>query len=126
MSKNQRPGMVTFAGIVMFLVAGFHGLIAISEFTQSDWLADIPLGLFSSSYLLWGFIDAILALIAIYTGYAILKGNLTGRYLGYAVAVLSAMRWFMILPAAPVMGLIIIVLDIIVLYGLSSNDTYFY
>lgn len=64
MSKNQRPGMVTFAGIVMFLVAGFHGLIAISEFTQSDWLADIPLGLFSSSYLLWGFIDAILALIA--------------------------------------------------------------
>ena len=126
MSKNQRPGMVTFAGIVMFLVAGFHGLIAISEFTHSDWLADIPLGLFSSSYLLWGFIDAILALIAIYTGYAILKGNLTGRYLGYAVAVLSAMRWFMILPAAPVMGLIIIVLDIIVLYGLSSNDTYFY
>ena len=118
--------MVTFAGIVMFLVAGFHGLIAISEFTHSDWLADIPLGLFSSSYLLWGFIDAILALIAIYTGYAILKGNLTGRYLGYAVAVLSAMRWFMILPAAPVMGLIIIVLDIIVLYGLSSNDTYFY
>ena len=126
MSKSQRPGMVTFAGIVMFLVAGFHGLIAISEFTHSDWLADIPLGLFSSSYLLWGFIDAILALIAIYTGYAILKGNLTGRYLGYAVAVLSAMRWFMILPAAPVMGLIIIVLDIIVLYGLSSNDTYFY
>lgn len=126
MSKSQRPGMVTFAGIVMFLVAGFHGLIAISEFTHSDWLADIPLGLFSASYLLWGFIDAILALIAIYTGYAILKGNLTGRYLGYAVAVLSAMRWFMILPAAPVMGLIIIVLDIIVLYGLSSNDTYFY
>ena len=126
MSKSQHPGMVTFAGIVMFLVAGFHGLIAISEFTHSDWLADIPLGLFSASYLLWGFIDAILALIAIYTGYAILKGNLTGRYLGYAVAVLSAMRWFMILPAAPVMGLIIIVLDIIVLYGLSSNDTYFY
>jgi hypothetical protein len=49
MSKNQRPGMVTFAGIVMVLVAGFHGLIAISGFTQSDWLADIPLGLFSSS-----------------------------------------------------------------------------
>ena len=118
--------MVTFAGIVMFLVAGFHGLISISEFTQSAWLADIPLGLFSSSYLLWGFIDAILALVAIYTGYAILKGNLTGRYLGYAIAVLSAMRWFMILPAAPVMGLIIIVLDIVVLFGLSSNDTYFY
>jgi len=118
--------MVTFAGIVMFLVAGFHGLIAISEFTQSAWLADIPLGLFSSSYLLWGIIDAIIALVAIYTGYAILKGNLTGRYLGYAIAILSAMRWFMILPAAPVMGLIIIVLDIIVLFGLSSNDTYFY
>jgi len=36
------------------------------------------------------------------------------------------MRSFMILPAAPVMGLIIIFLDIIVLYGLSSNVTYFY
>ena len=126
MSKSQRPGLVTFAGIVMFLVAGFHALIAISEFTQSAWLADIPLGLFSSSYLLWGIIDAIIAVVAIYTGYAILKGNLTGRYLGYAIAILSAMRWFMILPAAPVMGLIIIVLDIIVLFGLSSNDTYFY
>jgi hypothetical protein len=46
--------------------------------------------------------------------------------LGYAITILSAIRWFMILPAAPVMGLIIIVLDILVLFGLSSNDTYFY
>ena len=126
MTQTQRPGMVTFAGIVMLLVGGFHGLLAISEFTQSAWLSDIQLGFFSSSATLWGIIDIIVALVAIYTGYAILKGNLTGRILGYAIAIISAMRWFMILPAAPVMGLIIIVLDIIVLFGLSSNDTYFY
>ena len=126
MSKEQRPGMVTFAGIVMFLVAGFHGLMSISEFTNSAWLSDIPLGFFSANATLWGIIDAFIALVALYAGYAILKGDYSGRMLGYAIAILSAIRWFMILPAAPVMGLIIITLDIFVMFGLSSNDTYFY
>ena len=126
MSNNQRPGLVTFAGIVMFLVAGFHGLMAISEFTNSAWLNDIPTGFFTENLIVWGIIDVIIAVVAFYTGYAILKGDLSGRYLGYIIAILSAIRWFMILPAAPVMGLIIIVLDIIVLFGLATNDSYFY
>ena len=54
------------------------------------------------------------------------QGRHNGRFLGYVIAILSVIRWIMIPPVAPVMGLIHIVLYIIVLFGLSSNEPYFY
>jgi hypothetical protein len=38
-------------------------------------------GFFTPNALLWGLIDAVIALVALYTGYAILRGDLTGVFL---------------------------------------------
>ena len=33
-----RPGLVTFAAVMMFALGGFHVLLAMSEFARSTWV----------------------------------------------------------------------------------------
>ena len=69
-----RPGLVTFAAVMMFALGGFHVLLAISEFARSTWvLSRLDIELLIPSLILWGFIDLIIGLIAVYAGRSILR-----------------------------------------------------
>ena len=64
-----RPGLVTFAAVMMFTLGGFHVLLAISEFARSTWvLSRLDIELLIPSLILWGFIDLLIGLIAVYAG----------------------------------------------------------
>jgi hypothetical protein len=70
----RRPDLVTFAAIMMFTLGGFHVLLAISEFANSTWvLSRLDIELLISSLILWGFIDLLIGLIAVYAGRSILR-----------------------------------------------------
>jgi len=72
----RRPGLVTFAAVMMFALGGFHVLLAISEFARSPWvLSRLDIELLIPSLILWGFIDLIIGFIAVYAVRSILRGG---------------------------------------------------
>ena len=127
MSKalDRRPGLVTFAAIMMFLLGGFQLTFALVEFWHATWFSLNTYGAFGGYLWIWGIFDTILALVAFYAGADLMVGGKFGRVVGIAIALFSAIRWFFYLPAAPWIGAVVIAIDILIIYGLVSHSEYF-
>lgn len=127
MSKalGRRPGMVTFAAVMMFLLGGFQLAWALTELANAAWFTGTAYGNFGGYLWLWAIVDILIAAVAFYAGYDILRGGTFGRIFGIIIAGFSAVRWFFLLPVAPLAALIMIVLDSLILYGLLAHEEYF-
>lgn len=121
----RRPGVVTFAAIMLFVLGGFEVIWAIVQFTNAAWIGSVTYGSFGGYLWLWGILDLVFAAIAFYAGYDVLRGGTLGQVIGIIIAGFSAFRWFFYIPAAPFMAAVIIALDIIVIYGLAAHAEYF-
>jgi hypothetical protein len=120
-----RPGLVTFAAAMMFILGGFHVVLAISEFANSTWvLSRLDVELFIPILIIWGIIDLVIGLIALFAGISILRGGAFGWFMGGLVAILGAVRWLFYIPVSPVLAVVIIVLDVLVIYGLAKHMDY--
>lgn len=128
-TENRRPGLITFAAIMMFVASAFMLVWAIQELVGASWVTG-TLNSFGyaglSGYLwAWGIFDLILAAVGIYAGYDVLRGGAFGFVIGLVMAGVSATRWFFYIPAAPWTALAIIAIDVLVIYGLISGAEYF-
>lgn len=124
-SIPKRSGWVTFAALIMYLVGGLLLLLSLVELFNSAWLKDISTGLFGQHFTTWGFVDLGLAIIAFVAGYSILYGGKLGYWIGIFAAIFSAIRWFFYIPFVPFAAILVIALDVLIIYGLSSNKDYF-
>jgi hypothetical protein len=116
----HRPGMVTFAAVMIFVVAGFEALAALFAFAGTGWWATETGNLVYANFVFWGIVDSIIALIALYAGIDLLRGGAFGLGVGYVFAVVGAIRWLFVIPAAPVLAVVVIALCVMVIYGLAS------
>jgi hypothetical protein len=121
----ERPGLVTFAAIMMFLLGGFQLIFAIVEYWNAVWFAGTVYGNFSGRLWLWGIIDTIIGLVAIYAGADLLRGGSFGRIVGIVIAGVSAIRWFFYIPAEPWAAVVMIAIDVLIIYGLVAHTEYF-
>jgi hypothetical protein len=112
--------MVTFAAVMMFLVAGFEALSALLAFAGTGWWVTDAGNLVYANFFLWGILDTIIALIALYAGIDLLRGGAYGLVMGYLFAGLGAIRWLFVIPAAPVLAVVVIALCVMVIYGLAK------
>jgi len=112
--------MVTFAAVMMFLVAGFEALSALLAFAGTGWWVTDMGNLVYANFVLWGIVDLIIALIAVYAGIDLLRGGPFGLVMGYLFAGLGAIRWLFVIPAAPVLAVVVIALCVMVIYGLAK------
>jgi len=125
-STMGRPGLVTYAAIMLFALGGFHLLVTISEFADSTWvLSRLDIELFIPILFIWGIIDLIIGSLAVYSGVSILRGGAFGWIMGYTFATLGIIRWLFYIPVAPVLAVVVVVLDLLVLYGLVRHSDYF-
>ena len=120
----RRPGMVTFAAIMMFMVAGFVALSALLAFAGTGWWVTDAGNLVYANFVLWGILDLLIALIALYAGIDLLRGGTFGIAMGYLFAVLGAIRWLFVIPAAPILAVVIIALCVMVIYALAQYSDY--
>jgi hypothetical protein len=121
----EPPGLITFAAVMVFTLGGFQIVWAIVEFLNAAWLAGTAYGTFNGHLWLWGILDTIIGLAAIYAGYDILRGGAFGRIFGVIVAGVTAIRWFFYLPAAPILGIVMIAVAVIIVYALVSHGEFF-
>ena len=117
---THRPGVFTFAAVIMFVVAGLEALSALLAFAGTGWWATSTGDLVYTNFVFWGVLDAIIALIALYAGIDLLRGGAFGLVMGYLFAVMAAIRWFFVIPAAPVVAVVVIALCVMVIYGLAK------
>ena len=120
----RRPGMLTFAAIMMFVVAGLEGLSASLAFAGTGWWVTDMGNLVYANLVLWGVVDLITALIALYAGIDLLRGGAFGRVMGYLFAGLAAIRWLLVIPAAPILAVVVIALCVMVIYALATHPYY--
>ena len=121
---EHRPGMITFAAVIMFMVAGFEALAALFAFAGTGWWVTDTGNLVYTNLVLWGIVDGIIALIALYAGIDLLRGGGFGRFMAYLFAVVGAIRWLFVIPAAPVLAVVVIVLCVMVIYALAQHPDY--
>jgi hypothetical protein len=121
---TRRPGMVTFAAVIMFMVAGFEALSAILAFVGTGWWVTASGDLVYANLAFWGVIDLLIALIALYAGIDLLRGGTFGRVMGYLFAGLGAIRWLIVIPAAPILSVVVIALCVMVIYALATHPDY--
>ena len=124
-TTHRRPGMLTFAAIMMFVVAGLEGLSALLSFAGTGWWVTEAGNLVYANFVFWGILDLIIAIIALYAGIDILRGGTYGMVVGYLFAVVGAIRWLIVIPAAPVLAVVVIALCVMVVYGLAEHSDYF-
>jgi hypothetical protein len=101
---TRRPGMVTCAAVMLFIAGGFEIVFAISEFSNASWLSNTTYGVAGGSLLWWGIVDLVLAAIALYAGYDLLRGGQFG-----------------VIPWAPFLALVVIAVDLRIIFGLTAN-----
>src|SRR5215218_5082607 len=116
-ATHRRPGLLTFAAVMMFVVAGFEALAALLAFAGTGWWVTEMGNLVYANFVLWGVLDLLIALIALYAGIDILRGGTFGVVAGYLFAVVGAIRWLFVIPAAPILSVVIIALCVMVIYG---------
>jgi hypothetical protein len=121
---TRRPGMLTFAAVIMFMVAGFEALSAILAFAGTGWWATASGDLVYANFVVWGIGDLIIALVALYAGIDLLRGGTFGLVMGYLFAGLGAIRWLLVIPAAPILAVVVIALCVMVIYGLAKASEY--
>ena len=123
-AATHRPGLLTFAAVMMFVVAGFEALAALLAFAGTGWWVTEMGNLVYTNFVFWGFLDSIIALLALIAGIDILRGGTFGFVMGYLFAVIGAIRWLFVIPAAPVLAVVVIALCVMVIYGLAKYSDY--
>jgi uncharacterized membrane protein len=78
-----------------------------------------------ANFVFWGILDLIIGIIALYAAIDILRGGTYGLIVGYLFAVVGAIRWLFVIPAAPVLAVVVIALCVMVIYGLAKHSDYF-
>src|SRR5215203_3332116 len=121
---EHRPGVLTFAAVMMFIVAGFEALSALLAFAGTGWWVTSTGHLVYANFFFWGILDTIIALIALYAGIDLLRGGSFGRAMGYLFAIVAAIRWLFVIPAAPVLAVVVIALCVMVVYALAKHSDY--
>jgi len=117
--------MLTFAAVMMFIVAGFSILLAFTEFAGTGWWVTASGDLVYANFVFWAIIDLIIAIIALYAGADILRGGNFGLVVGYLFAGIGLIRWLFYIPVAPVLSVVIVTLCALVIYGLAKHSDYF-
>jgi hypothetical protein len=122
--RGRGTGWIVFAGIVMILAGGnmaINGIWALHASTQVEKSFGDTL-LFSSSNLdTWGWIYLIVGALVAIAGIAVFFRARFGIYIGISAAVVQAFfAFFWVFSPYWPAGLIILVLDMLVIYALSS------
>ncbi|MFC2030451.1 hypothetical protein ACFLWA_06980 [Chloroflexota bacterium] len=123
--EKKTSGWIVFASIMMFGLGGITLLAGIADFSNSAWMQNLSIlgDNIDASY--FGILDLIIALSCLYAAMAIWRGTRGGYWLGLIFSTLSMLRWFLLMPGAPIWSLTMAAVWCMVAYGLATNADHF-
>ena len=126
MSERRGPtsGWTVFASVFMFGLGTFALMAAIADTVNSSWIQDYSILGARLDWFWYGFFDLLIAIASFYAGWAIWTGRTSGYVIGFIFATLSAGRWFLLIPAAPIWSVSMVTLWCLVIYALIKSEDY--
>jgi len=118
--EDEGSGWVTFAGVMILMLAVLNFIRGISAIADSKfWVGD-------QKYVIhdlhaWGWIILIIAIIEILVAFGIWSGGEWSRWIGVFIATLNAIWALFFIPASPFWALTLFVIAILVIYGLAAH-----
>jgi|tagenome__1003787_1003787.scaffolds.fasta_scaffold20948660_2 hypothetical protein len=119
MEEERGSGWITFAGVVIIMVAILNIIDGIAAISRSSFFAHNARYVFSDLRT-WGWIVLALGALQMLVGFGIWAGNQLARWTGIVVVALNAIAQLLFIPAYPFWSLSIFALDVLVLYGLAA------
>lgn len=115
-------GLSSFAGVLMIIAGVFNALEGLVALFRNEVYVTGTEYVFAFDLTTWGWIHLIVGVLVAAAGFAVLSGQLWGRVVGIAIAVLSMLANFLFVPYYPVWSLLIITLDVFVIWALCVYD----
>jgi hypothetical protein len=95
-------------------------LAGIAALVHDDIYVSTPEYIYSFDLTGWGWVQLLLGILVGGAGFAIVKGQTWARIVGIALACLSLIANFLLIPYYPLWSLTIIALDIVVIWALAT------
>jgi hypothetical protein len=121
-AEEERPGLLTFAAMLMFAVCFVRIISAINYFGHGIQVANLTGTVFGNRIWVWGIWDLALALLALIAGTSLLVGASFGRVFGYIWAIWAIVQSFLIIDAEPWFAASTIAIAAVVIYGLATTS----
>jgi hypothetical protein len=121
MTDRDPEGFVSgwwlFAGVMMLIAGGFNLIEGIAALVEKEYFDRS--GLLYQNLRLWGWVILIIGALQVITCRFIYQRSQTGALLGIGMASLSAFAAFLAIGAYPLWAIVILVIDGLVIYGLT-------
>lgn len=123
MEKTHSEGWISFAAILAALAGianilwGLAAVLSAAAFPSG--------GILFTSVMTWGWVLLAFGVLQIVASLALISRSNAGRILAIVLASVSIVAWMTWLGALPFAGVAALVLDVLVIYGLSVTAEYF-
>ena len=129
MSQYEEPsgwagGAVVFAAVMMLIIGIFQVLSGISAISKDDLFVVSENYVFDLSVNAWGWIHLLLGIVVVLAALALIAGKVWGGMVGIALATLSAVANFFLIPYYPIWSIVIIALCVWVIWALTRPGVY--
>jgi hypothetical protein len=119
MSSRALTGWSMFASIWLVVAGAFNAVSGLTAIHKSSYFTDDMLVSHVST---WGWIVLIVGVVQLVAGFMVFGANPTGHELGVVAAMFSAFIWFFFLFAAPIGALMGLIVNGLVIYGLTIGS----
>lgn len=116
-----RSGWPTFAGVMASVVGAYNAISGIAAISEDDTTEAINEVLFDVSITAWGWFWLIVGIAQLVTAWLIFQRHVLGQLLGITFAAISAFFTVFLIFVAPIWALTVLLIDILVLYGLTAG-----
>jgi hypothetical protein len=119
--ETEPSGWAVFAGFVLLVVGSLDALWGLAAILEDKNVIVGGNGVIISDATTWGWVYLILGLLVAATGVGLFAGNQTARWAGVFFVSLNAIAQIVWFPAAPLWAFLIIILDVLIIYGLTAG-----
>jgi hypothetical protein len=124
MAKRGDGGGWADLAAVLFVIGGIHnGIAGLSAIFKKEYFSES--GLLYENLQVWGWVWLILGLLQLIAASLLVGRASSGRILGIVLASMSAIVWFASIGAYPLWAIVVLVLDVLVIYGLTTHPEAF-
>jgi uncharacterized membrane protein len=112
-------GWAMFAAIWLVIAGSFNLVEGITAIHKGNYVVNEFL---FSNQDFWGWVLLIFGILQLVAGFMVFSGNPSGFMLGVSVATVAIFIWFFFLFAAPLGALIAVIVNGLVIYGLTVGS----
>ena len=115
-------GLVVFASALLVTAGLFQFIQGIVAIADDQFFVSTRNYTFQFDTTAWGWIHLVLGIVLVLTGAFLFTGAAWARVVGVLIAVLSMLANFLWLPYYPLWALLVIALDVLVIWALTTYD----